>query len=72
MEIFLIVYLIGYVVHYYLFRYYSKKTYKYLEWEWSDVLINIFISLGSWVSVITTLIVCSKITINNTKPPKWL
>lgn len=70
MEIFLIVYLIGYVVHYYLFRYSSKKTYKYLEWEWSDVIFNAFVSLGSWVSVITTLIVYNKVIFNNSKPPK--
>lgn len=69
--IFLIIYLIGFLILFYIYRKYLRKTYGD-SYSWKNVFLVIFISLFSWFGVImeTILILIDKL--DKHKPPKWL
>ena len=53
----LIIYLIGYVVHYLIYREYLRGEYEDDEITNGKVLANIVMSLTSWSGVVSTLLV---------------
>jgi hypothetical protein len=71
--IYLLIYLSGFVVSYYLLRRYNKKLGGY---TWRDVIYQVKISLFSWLSVIAfiAVIINEKVKLPklNSKPPEWL
>lgn len=73
--IWVLIYLLGYVVCYYLTRYEFKLQF---DWTWSDVCYNCLFSLSSWggvlVSGIGVLIILGskRFKMKKSNPPKWL
>ena len=66
----LIIYLIGYIVAYSMIKIWRNKT--DLN-EWGDVYLTLAISLASWVTVISVIVVLwTTYTKNNNKPPRFL
>lgn len=74
--LYILIYLIGYVLAYYL----TKKTFRYGgwqdDWEWPDVIISLLLSIFSWISVLAALISLGLFALSDweskSKPPKWL
>lgn len=63
----LILYIIGAIISYYLFRFDMKKI---DAWDYQAFTISIIISLLSWLGVIVGII--ALLDNIKTKPPKWL
>lgn len=82
MTIFIIIYLIGYVIAYYINRANIKNVYENNygknndKYSWVDVIDNIIASFFSWFVVFIHLFVFVKDSykkfLSETKPPKWL
>ncbi len=71
-----IIWLIGYVLAYYLFRFSHKTTKGLIEWGWGSIAFALFWSVSSWMGVfvmciilLSTIVKLPKIKM---KPPKWL
>ena len=72
---YIIIYLIGAILAYYLLRYISRKDESlYNPYGWERVLINLIISMFSFVVVFTVLLLLlvDKVADVKSKPPKWL
>lgn len=74
----LIIYLIGYIIAYYIGRFTMKRWEKYqgLDYEFQNIMLNIFISFASYIAIVCWIFVCLITNANNifnkTKIPKWL
>ena len=71
MTIAIVIYLIGYILAYLLCKYARNKS---NQNNWSDVILSIIISLGSYATCILILLILVLININKTdsKPPRFL
>lgn len=85
MIIFLILWLTGYIVCYFIYSTMNKKLAKtglYIEYGWSYITWQLFFSITSWFGAMVLLIIAigeplyeylePKIKKLNIKPPKWL
>lgn len=81
MIIYILIYLIGFILTYSMFRKNDRQIYIHSfgndeKYSWENVKNNLFVSLFSWIVILLFLIwhiyeFFIKIK-NNTKPPKWL
>ena len=72
---YIIIYLIGVILAYYMLRYiYRKESDLYNPYDWDRVYANSLISILSFLVVLTILVIwlSNKIQGTNSKPPKWL
>ena len=72
---YIIIYLIGYVLAYYAFRYIFKEY--GITYTWKDVFFNLKWAFLSYISLLIIIIIHLHDKINsstffNKKPPKWL
>ena len=67
-------YILGCILAYILGKYFRDKKLKHdgHELNWGHILVNIFISIFSWVGVFMILIFGVIMWLDKTKPPKWL
>lgn len=68
--VFLIIYITGFVVNYYIYRRHQKRTVG--RWGWDDIIIIMIFSLLSWMSVIAFFIEPLLTKLSQKNPPKWL
>lgn len=71
--VYVLIWLVGSVLNYLYFRFLSKKEFPYLTYSIMDRCFGIFISLGSFGSIVIIFFITKffKLLKNFDKPAKW-
>lgn len=71
MDVYLILYIIGYVLSYYIMKTIIINLFD--EWGWIDIFVHLFMCLFFPITLLMWIISYIIIKINNNnEPPKWL
>lgn len=72
----IVIYLIGFIIAYLLFKKMMKIQYPNKDRTWTDIVFTLVIASLSWVTIICgllSILICKIAEISdNHKPPKWL
>lgn len=71
-QIWLIIYFIQIPFSYWIIRSLMRKKFKYIQWDWGDVIMIFMCSLVSPIAVPLLFFLCNPLNIRLPKPLSWL